>query len=317
MRRSGMGRCSAWSRWTVASFSLTSARLWPKHVLADAATVLVADVDRACPATVLALVDGALARSTAGHGAAPERGDGARLGPRWAKRIRSRSVQNVERRASRVRNTSPHSRHQVAPGLPSLTRRRPSSSCRWMGTRSEPQIRVSRTTSPSPPRSSRTSVATALARYGSIEPPLQLQQAIPVGRQAPFSLARIWDGQVVAHPGPVPGVLGHRQAWQLRRDRGRIRQRRHPGREGRRRRRAGHRATLPGRRRPSRSAHRPGRVPRSGLTTEQLISLDALPAGYWSRVWSPAESAPGDQVSCRARAIPSRMRSSPNSNSSA
>ena len=44
----------------------------PEDVLADAATALVADVDRACPATILALVDGALARSTTGHGAASE-----------------------------------------------------------------------------------------------------------------------------------------------------------------------------------------------------------------------------------------------------
>ncbi len=100
-----------------------------------------------------------------------------------------------------------------------------------MGARIEPQMRVSRATSPCPllarphraqvrgRSSTRTSVGSALAQVRLDEPPLQLEQATVVGVEASVASSSSRDGQVVAAPGAGPGVLRHRQAWQSRRQR--------------------------------------------------------------------------------------------------
>ena len=100
-----------------------------------------------------------------------------------------------------------------------------------MGARIEPQMRVSRMTSACPmapwsalatsDRSAADSLDPDIARHRALEvrldePALELQQATAVGGEAPFSLARIRDGQVVAAPVARPGLLRHRQARQPR-----------------------------------------------------------------------------------------------------
>ena len=121
-----MGRCSTWSRRRASELLLDLGPAVSEDVLGDALPVLVAEVDRACPATVLVLVDGGLARSVAGHGGVPRLAGGvaSRLRrSRCEKRKRSRSLQKATRRGSSARMGSPHSRQRTAPGAPSVTRR--------------------------------------------------------------------------------------------------------------------------------------------------------------------------------------------------
>lgn len=63
---------------------------------------------------------------------------------RWSYRLRSRLVQNVVRRPSRIRNGWPHSRQSAAPGSPSLMRRHDSKSWSETGARTDRHSRCSR-----------------------------------------------------------------------------------------------------------------------------------------------------------------------------